>query len=284
MEQKLYSNDEIQEMLNRVKKEPFKTAFCEALKETVSYSDELCIRDVLRFGGYVEDFDRYDSAICEYFINAYLKMIEKGIPRKKLFIDMDGTLNVFKEINTLETLYEKGYFLNLVPHENVVRAVKNIIDDTKNEQELDDPGIEVFVLSSYLSDSKYALKEKNEWLDKYLPEIGAEHRLFVPCGEDKRVFIEKKYGYILNPNQDYLLDDYSTNIHSWQPPGIGIKLMNGINGNFGTWQGNKLTIDRSAEDLVMCIKDIIYNNARYNDIGPNLLDMQNVVKPHKHIK
>ena len=82
---------------------------------------------------------------------------------KRLFVDMDGTLAVFKPVDELETLYEQGYFLNLQPQENVVEAIREII--TKH------PEIEVNILSAYLSDSEYALAEKNKWLDRYLPEI-----------------------------------------------------------------------------------------------------------------
>ena len=33
--------------------------------------------------------------------------------KNRLFVDMDGTLAVFKTVDTMETLYEKGYFKNL---------------------------------------------------------------------------------------------------------------------------------------------------------------------------
>lgn len=98
--------------------------------------------------------------------------------KQRLFVDIDGTLAVFKPVDTLETLYEKGYFLNLAPHENVVAAVKEIVTNH--------PEIEVNILSAYLTDSQYALQEKNEWLDRYLPEIDQTHRIFVPCGSDKK--------------------------------------------------------------------------------------------------
>lgn len=72
--------------------------------------------------------------------------------KQRLFVDIDGTLAVFKPVDTLETLYEKGYFLNLAPHENVVAAVKEIVTNH--------PEIEVNILSAYLTDSQYALQEK----------------------------------------------------------------------------------------------------------------------------
>lgn len=154
----------------------------------------------------------------------------------RLFVDMDGTLAVFKQVDTLETLYEKGYFANLSPQVNVVNAIKILNTSADN--------VEVFVLSSVLQDSKFAIPEKNEWLDKNLPEIDSSHRIFVPCGADKKDFVP---GGIRS--NDYLLDDYSTNLHSWEPPAIGIKLLNGINGTKGTWQGDKVSFALPANEI-----------------------------------
>ena len=156
--------------------------------------------------------------------------------KKRLFIDMDGTLAEFKSVDTLETLYEEGYFLNLKPQMNVVNAVRRI--------KLLNPDIEVYILSSVLSDSKYALNEKNAWLDRYLPEIDKEHRLFPACGTDKREIVAGG----VTP-ADFLLDDYSMNLRSWDPPARGIKLRNGINGNNGTWTAESVSYADSPEKL-----------------------------------
>ncbi|MEG0854816.1 MAG: hypothetical protein RSF82_13145, partial [Angelakisella sp.] len=99
----------------------------------------------------------------------------------RLFVDMDGTLAVFTPVDTLETLYQYGYFANLAPIDNVVGAVKLII---KNH-----PEIEVSILSAYLTDSSHALVEKNQWLDEHLTEIDQSHRIFMPCGADKKDYI-----------------------------------------------------------------------------------------------
>lgn len=159
---------------------------------------------------------------------------------KRLFVDMDGTLAVFNKVEKIEELYEEGYFKNLEPNINVVNAVKEIIKEH--------PEIEVKILSAHLSDSKYALKEKNEWLDKYLPEIKPEDRIFPPCGEDKGRYIEGGYGI-----NDYLLDDYTHNLKLWCPPGQGIKLLNGINHTKGTWQGDSVSFERSGKELAEII-------------------------------
>ncbi len=178
---------------------------------------------------------------------------EPNVPLKqRLFIDMDGTLAVFKPVDEMETLYEKGYFKTLEPQRNVVEAVRQII---KNH-----PEIEVNILSAYLTDSSYALKEKNEWLDRYLPEIDREHRIFMPCGTDKKEAI--KDGIRSN---DFLLDDYTKNLNEWQPPARGIKLLNSINHTRGSWPHDRIRYDRNPAELAQGIVTVMRNENRIFD-------------------
>ena len=150
--------------------------------------------------------------------------------KKRLFVDMDGTLAVWNPTKKLEDLYEKGYFRNLEPYENVVKTIRDIV--------VNEPDIEVFILSAYLSDSPYALKEKEEWLKEHLPEIDKDHYCFCHCGTDKSLAVPGGIRYT-----DRLLDDYTVNLKDWEPPAIGIKLMNGINGTKGSWQGLRIGKD-----------------------------------------
>lgn len=170
---------------------------------------------------------------------------------KKVYIDMDGTLAVFKPCKNLETLYEEGYFKNLDPQQVVVDAVKDLC---KN------PEYEVYVLSAVLTDSKYALKEKNEWLDEYLPEIPRERRVFPPCGEDKKKYVDLKEG-------DFLLDDYTKNLIDWEPPGTAIKILNGINHTNETWDGNSINGVAEKETIVNKINAIAHGK-KVKDVKP----------------
>lgn len=167
---------------------------------------------------------------------------------KCLFVDMDGTLAVFRKITKIEELYEEGYFENLSPLPGVVRAVKDIIAQGQ---------VKVYILSSVLSDSKYALDEKNRWLDRYLPEIPSEDRFFPACGDSKIEFFNGHIG-----KDHYLLDDYSKNLHDWDPPGHGIKLSNGINGRFGTWKSH--CVSHECPDLANEILSIMNTMVRDN--------------------
>ncbi len=171
---------------------------------------------------------------------------------KRLFVDMDGTLAKFNPVSTLEDLYEEGYFKNLAPQMEVVDAVKDIIDNH--------PKVEVFILSAVLTDSHFALSEKNAWLDEYLPEIDKEHRIFPPCGEDKTKYLP---GGVRET--DHLLDDYSNNLHLWEPPAKGIKLVNDINDTKHTWEGEKLYFDQDAKSLSAKIMGIIQYGLHFRE-------------------
>ncbi len=175
--------------------------------------------------------------------------------KTRLFVDMDGTLAEFKPVDQLETLYEKGYFENLKPLDNVVGATKEII---RNH-----PEIEVHILSAHLSDSPYALAEKNAWLDRYLPEIPAERRLFPPCGTDKAGAIPGG----LRPT-DFLLDDYTHNLTLWEPPARGVKLLNGINHTRGSWKRDCLRYDTPPQELAGNIAKIMRDGIQIRDEKP----------------
>ncbi len=159
--------------------------------------------------------------------------------RQRLFVDMDGTLTEFLPQSSMEPLYKRGYFSSLPPHVQVIDAVRTLI--------LEHPQIEVYVLSAYLTDSPYALAEKNEWVDRYLPEMDAAHRIFVPNGSDKRACVNDVR------EDDVLLDDYTKNLLRWQPS-RAIKLINGINHTKKTWKWASVHYDRPAACLA---KDIL---------------------------
>lgn len=160
----------------------------------------------------------------------------------KLFVDMDGTIATWKSACSLEEILQKNYFRDLPPYQEVVDAIRLIINCV--------PEIEVFSLSAYMPENEYAVDEKNEWLDEYLPEIKKSNRIFVPCSTSKSDAIGEKFLCIgLNPSF-ILLDDYSVNLNEWKNAhGLGIKLSNGINGNSGTWKGHSISRFSTAKEI-----------------------------------
>jgi len=171
----------------------------------------------------------------------------------RLFVDMDGTLCRFRQVFALDELYERGYFAELPPQQNVVDAVRLLICTA--------PTIEVFVLSSVLFDSRYAMEEKNGWLDRYLPELDEGHRIFLPCGESKASYVPGKMR-----ESDCLLDDYTKNLEDWRRAGgLGVKLLNGINNTRGSWSGARIGIDRSPAQLSNALLEIAAGRCLQNE-------------------
>lgn len=154
----------------------------------------------------------------------------------RLFVDMDGTLAKFIPQDTLEPLFEKDYFSSLEPMQNVVEAV--------NFLNVNDVGVDVYILSACL-DTEFAKSEKNEWLDKYLPSIKPEQRIFVDYGENKSEVIPE--GIRLT---DFLLDDYTKNLNDWcLSGGQGIKILNGINNRSNSWDGPRIDHEKNSVTL-----------------------------------
>lgn len=164
---------------------------------------------------------------------------------KRIFVDMDGTLAEFRTAANPSDLYQKGFFLGLNPLTNVIEAVKILCKENH----------EVYILSSVLKDSKFALDEKNRWLDAYLPEIPTERRLFPACGTSKKSVLQEISIH------DVLLDDFSRNLHDWNP-GHAIKLINGINGTKGTWKGDRV-YSSMRPDIIA--RDILAHKTKIRD-------------------
>ncbi len=170
----------------------------------------------------------------------------------RIFFDMDGTLTVFKVANSIEELLQPRYFRDLAPHPEVVRAAQILIASKD---------IEVYTLSAYMPESKYAVDEKNAWLDEHAPEVPADHRIFCPCGEDKSQYVP---GGI--QDTDILLDDYTFNLLNWK--GAAVKLMNGINGTKGTWTGAALDMSIGGEKLAEAILAFVKEGKAFPTLQP----------------
>ena len=189
----------------------------------------------------------------------------------RLFVDMDGTLAEWRNIQISLEEYEDvslmpkkinellatpGYFYSLQPHKNVVDAIKQLIKSGE---------IEVFILSCCLPTTLKSSpkKEKERWLKKYLPEIDKKHIICVPDGFDKRLFVPDSV-----KESDYLFDDYTHNLQLWEQSGKGIKLLNNVNSNRGTWKGNQINFEKTGIEIADNIKSIIMENKRVRDENP----------------
>lgn len=145
--------------------------------------------------------------------------------KKNVFVDMDGVLAKYA-LDTAERMYDKGFFLNRPPLKGNINFIKLLIKDKRYN---------VYILSSLLADNEYIVDEKNAWLDKYLPEITMNNRIFVPEGVAKDVFIKTRIKGVSRA-ENILIDDYTVNLLKWQQAGFkGVKMDNGINNTRGSW-------------------------------------------------
>ena len=139
------------------------------------------------------------------------------MPETILLVDMDGTLARFHdEADYLERMFEEGFFESLQPFSNVVDGIRLFIHTH--------PEVKVYTCSAEV-DSPFCIQEKNRWLDKYLPEIRSENRLYTAIGRSKATYLEGGAN-----SSVFLLDDYNKGLHMFQyDGGRAIKCHNNIN-------------------------------------------------------
>lgn len=176
--------------------------------------------------------------------------------KSRLFIDLDGTVARFYDAspNYLEEMYEKGYFRNLQPYENMTEGIKLFMEQHKD--------VEVFALSAKVNgEPPYCEAEKQEWLDEYLPEIDREHRLFTEIGHNKAEYIPNGIS-----NTDVLYDDYNKNLIDWENSGgVALKCHNNINmkglGAYGgdkvMWEGQVLKNDIEPQEIANSLYETV---------------------------
>lgn len=183
-----------------------------------------------------------------------------GIKKKKrLYIDMDGTLTEWRSFvlkvenyEQKEILLEKlnnlllqpGYFISLEPHMNIVNAIRELCKE-----------YDVYILSCVLpkEEEPNPSTEKREWLRTYLPEIDDDHIIFVPDGENKTKYIE---GGIREG--DVCLDDYTPKLVDFEEAGgIGVKVLNKVNESKGSWKGNTISIETPSHIIVRDLRNLL---------------------------
>lgn len=168
-----------------------------------------------------------------------------------LGIDLDGTVAKWRKGAYPEELLEKGYFRTLTPEEGLIRNIKQANDE----------GIIIpIVISAYMTESRYAEKEKKDWVRENLPFV--EHVILTPCGKNKIEYARPSLNGLINSNF-VMLEDYTPALNDVVATGgKAIKFMNGINGTNGTWQGYKLykdAVDRYDWFLTVFLKQIMKN-------------------------
>lgn len=170
---------------------------------------------------------------------------------KQIYIDMDGTLCRFHdaEHKYIEQMWEKGFYANLQPFEEFVKAISLCIDRNADT--------EFFIISAVLdTEPPFVEGEKREWLHRHLPQLSDENMLFVPAGADKSSIIPEMSADCI------LIDDYNKNLSEWRiQGGTAIKFINDINdrglgaygGEIGNiWDGERVRYNDSA--MATCLR------------------------------
>lgn len=227
------------------------TLFLNILKEeNITYGYLYNVADKLWYATDTVQDNRF-FVLDENFIDAHTKQIGRfimtdNIITARLFIDMDGTLAAWQQAACFEDLLQENYFRDLPPYQTVVDAVRILCNAH--------PELDIYALSAFMPENPAAVGEKYGWLDVYVPEIDAAHRIFVPCGESKAAAAANRLKMPCIDKSFVLLDDYSVNLHDWKEKGgSGIKLRNGINGSIGTWKGPSVSRFNTPETLATLI-------------------------------
>lgn len=189
--------------------------------------------------------------------------------KKRLFIDIDGTLAQFHDADKMfiEAMWTQGFYISLKPFDNIVAAVKLFIKEN--------PNVEVYVLSAVLDTiPPFVVGEKNEWLDTYLPEVPKERRIFTRAGENKADYIGE-----IGPG-DYLLDDYNKNLHEFEAAGgHSIKFRNDVNhkglGAYGgeagrLWGGSIISYNDTPQALAYDLSLCVNLGKEVHSLGPSI--------------
>lgn len=146
----------------------------------------------------------------------------------KIFLDLDGTLARFNVRNALKRFdNEVGFFANLLAYKGI--EVVNELATTN----------QIYIISA--SPNEQADKDKQLWLNKYLPNVRQENITLCRLGQNKAEIIQNKYNITID-EQCYLLDDYTKNLNEWESfGGIGIKRLTQVSDNSRKlWKGLEL--------------------------------------------
>jgi 5'(3')-deoxyribonucleotidase len=151
------------------------------------------------------------------------------------FFDMDGTLAELRE-DTGARYMEPGYFLGLRPYRSIVELVKTLMRN----------GHVVYVITTVHTIE--AIREKESWLNRYLPELRPDRRIYTTPDRPKCAYVPGGVG-----ESDVLIDDHTPNLMSW--PGHANKAVNPLNHKKGVWKGPCINVNHaSIIDVLDCVQ------------------------------
>lgn len=188
----------------------------------------------------------------------------------RLFLDMDGTLFHWNNVvlsaysedankdeyeRILDILYGKSYYKDLAPYDNMIEAVKILIDEGI---------VDVYICSCVLKDREHpdqidpnCAADKKAALQKAFGDrIPDDHIIFAMDGTDKRLYIPGG----VKPTDTLIDDNTARNLRVWTEKGMAIKILNGVNSTKGTWRGPSISVADSPEKIAKDIKAVMLYN------------------------
>lgn len=157
-----------------------------------------------------------------------------------IYFDMDGVLAKWRNAKVKKT-HKKKFFLRSKLQVNVRDTIALL---NNNER---------FIINglSHAYPDAHSAKNKHIWVQR--KNVVFNKLIIVPYGENKADYAAKK-------GIKVLVDDNSKVLRAWCEKGpeyIGIKFYNGINGNNGTWMGQSISHEMTAEEMTRAIIKII---------------------------
>jgi 5'(3')-deoxyribonucleotidase len=157
--------------------------------------------------------------------------------KKVLLVDSDGVLAIYNNFKDFRT---KGFFNNLDPYENFIKALK-------------DPKIKdrytIYIFTS-CPDCQDSINDKNEFYDRYT-DIPKERRIFVSYDDPRSKIEQFKDRYDLIPGTVYI-DDYHKNLtEARRIFKDDIILVNAVpDDEEHTWKGNRINIESPVQNII----------------------------------
>ncbi len=193
---------------------------------------------------------------------------------KVLLVSMDNVLadltGGIKDINNkiqLKDIYDAldkpAFFRTLKPIKPMIEAIKLFIKYH--------PDVEVFVFSTSKPDdppSVYA--QKNDWLNRFLPEVSQEKRIFITPDMDKSKFIEDHPEYACT-----LIDSNIKSLSNFSNAGGKVIYPCETNDKYINLCPNHVFIDETTEDIFRSLE--MKTGVDPADLSQNLMNMSTVV-------
>ena len=171
-------------------------------------------------------------------------------PTITLFMDMDGTIARFYEhANCLEAMYESNFFLQLNSYSDMIILIKELLNN---------PNIRLIFHSAVPPENKTGIEEKRQWLKRKFPNTEQYETIFCASPANK----PKEATTFLNrqlTKQDYLIDDYSHNLRTWEAAGgSGIKCVNEVQDlpDATSWQGPRIGAENPWYETIVKLQKI----------------------------